>query len=44
MAPTLAARQLATLDQLSGGRISLHMISGGSDEEQRRDGDWLGPR
>ena len=42
MAPTLAARQLATLDQLSGGRISLHMISGGSDAEQRRDGDWLG--
>lgn len=41
MAPTMAARQLATLDQLSGGRISLHVISGGSDEEQRRDGDWL---
>ncbi len=41
MAPTLAARHSATLDQLSGGRIALHVISGGSDEEQRRDGDWL---
>ena len=41
MAPTLAARHAATLDQLSGGRIALHIISGGSDQEQRRDGDWL---
>jgi alkanesulfonate monooxygenase len=41
MAPTLAARHLATLDQLTGGRIAIHVISGGSDEEQRRDGDWL---
>ena len=41
MAPTLAARHAATLDQLSGGRIALHVITGGSDEEQKRDGDWL---
>jgi alkanesulfonate monooxygenase len=41
VAPTLAARQLATLDQLSGGRLAVHFISGGSDEEQRRDGDFL---
>ena len=41
MAPTLAARHAATLDQLSGGRIALHVITGGSDEEQHRDGDWL---
>ena len=41
MAPTLAARHAATLDQLCGGRIALHVISGGSDLEQRRDGDWL---
>lgn len=41
VAPTLAARQFATLDQLSGGRLAVHYISGGSDEEQRRDGDWL---
>jgi alkanesulfonate monooxygenase len=40
-APTLAARQFATLDQFSGGRLGVHFISGGSDEEQRRDGDYL---
>ena len=31
VAPTLAARKLATLDQLSGGRLALHVISGGDD-------------
>lgn len=41
VAPTLAARQFASLDQYSGGRLAVHYISGGSDEEQRRDGDWL---
>ncbi|KQP11669.1 LLM class flavin-dependent oxidoreductase [Pseudorhodoferax sp. Leaf265] len=41
MAPTLAARQFASLDQYSGGRLAVHYISGGSDDEQRRDGDWL---
>jgi len=41
VAPTLAARQLATLDQLTGGRLAVHFISGGSDAEQRRDGDYL---
>jgi alkanesulfonate monooxygenase len=40
-APTLAARQLATLDQFSNGRLGVHFISGGSDSEQRRDGDFL---
>ena len=39
--PTLAARKAATLDHLTGGRIALHIISGGSDVEQARDGDWL---
>ena len=39
--PTLAARQIATLDQFSGGRLGVHFISGGSDAEQRRDGDYL---
>ena len=39
--PTLAARQIATLDQFSGGRLGVHFISGGSDSEQRRDGDYL---
>jgi len=39
--PTLAARKAATLDQLTRGRIALHIISGGSDREQQSDGDWL---
>ena len=39
--PTLAARQIASLDQFSGGRLGVHFISGGSDAEQRRDGDHL---
>jgi alkanesulfonate monooxygenase len=42
VAPTLAARQLATLDQLSGGRLAVHIITGGADHEQQRDGDFLG--
>src|SRR4051812_12274810 len=29
VAPTLAARKLATLDVLSGGRLAVHVISGG---------------
>ncbi|CUU58018.1 alkanesulfonate monooxygenase [Parafrankia irregularis] len=41
VAPTLAARKLATLDQLSGGgRVAIHHISGGNDADQRRDGDF----
>ena len=40
VAPTLAARKFATLDYFTGGRISVHIISGGSDPEQRRDGDY----
>ncbi|MYC33630.1 MAG: LLM class flavin-dependent oxidoreductase [Chloroflexi bacterium] len=41
VAPTLAARKAATLDQLTNGRIALHIITGGNDVEQRQDGDWL---
>ncbi|MBU4612415.1 LLM class flavin-dependent oxidoreductase [Achromobacter sp. GG226] len=41
VAPTLAAREIATLDQFTGGRLGVHIISGGSDAEQRRDGDYL---
>ena len=41
-APTVAARELATLDQLSHGRAAVHIITGGHDAEQRRDGDFLG--
>lgn len=40
VAPTLAARKLATLDQLIGGRLAMHVISGASETEQRRDGDY----
>lgn len=39
--PAFAARQLATLENFTGGRLAVHIISGGSDEEQRRDGDFL---
>lgn len=42
IAPTLAARKLATLDHLSGGRAAVHIISGGEDADQRKDGDYLG--
>jgi alkanesulfonate monooxygenase len=41
VAPTLAARTFATLDQFSGGRVAVHTITGGNDAEQRRDGDYL---
>ncbi|MGE5272090.1 MAG: LLM class flavin-dependent oxidoreductase [Thiohalocapsa sp.] len=41
VAPPLAARKLATLDQLTGGRLAVHIISGGSDADQEKDGDWL---
>ncbi len=41
VAPTLAARTFATIDQLSGGRAAIHIISGADDAEQQRDGDFL---
>jgi alkanesulfonate monooxygenase len=40
-APTVAARDYATLDQLTGGRAAIHVISGGDDTDQLRDGDRL---
>ncbi len=40
-APTVAARQLATLDQFTGGRIAVHIITGGADDEMKKDGDHL---
>ena len=40
-APTVAARQFATLDQFTGGRTAVHIITGASDEELARDGDHL---
>jgi len=41
VAPTVAARKFATLDQLTNGRAAVNIISGGDDVEQRRDGDYL---
>jgi alkanesulfonate monooxygenase len=40
-APTLAARQLATLDHVSRGRLAVHIITGGNDSELAQDGDAL---
>jgi alkanesulfonate monooxygenase len=42
VAPTLAARKIATFDNLTKGRLLVHIITGGSDFDQRRDGDFLG--
>ncbi len=39
--PTLAARQLATLDQFSKGRAAVHIITGGNDSELAQDGNLL---
>lgn len=39
--PTVAAKALATLDQLSRGRVVVHLIAGGSDAEQAKEGDFL---
>lgn len=41
VSPTVAAKSLATLDQLSRGRAVVHFIAGGSDQEQAREGDFL---
>jgi alkanesulfonate monooxygenase len=42
VAPTQVARHLATLDHLSGGgRVAIHHITGGSDADQARDGDYV---
>jgi alkanesulfonate monooxygenase len=41
VAPPVAARKLATLDQLTNGRLAVHIIAGGSDADQAKDGDWV---
>jgi alkanesulfonate monooxygenase len=38
--PLVAAQKLATLDQLTQGRAVVHLISGGVDAEQRKQGDF----
>jgi alkanesulfonate monooxygenase len=41
VAPTLVARKLASLDQLTGGgRVAIHHITGGDELDQKRDGDF----
>jgi alkanesulfonate monooxygenase len=40
VAPTLAARTIATFDALWGGRLAVHIIAGNSDEDMERDGDF----
>ncbi len=41
VAPTLAARKIATFDCLWEGRLAVHIIAGLSDAEQMMDGDPL---
>ncbi len=41
VAPTVAARKLATLDQLSAGRLAIHLIAGGNDTDMAREGDFV---
>jgi alkanesulfonate monooxygenase len=42
VAPSLTARQAASFDHLvGGGRLALHIITGGDEADQRRDGDFL---
>jgi alkanesulfonate monooxygenase len=41
LSPTLAAQQAATFQRLSGGRLLLNVVTGGSSVEQRRFGDHL---
>ena len=40
VAPTLMARKVATFDQLTRGRLALHIITGKTDAEQHGDGDF----
>src|SRR3984957_5652552 len=40
-APTLLARQFATLDHLTRGRVSINVITGGDHRELARDGNQL---
>jgi alkanesulfonate monooxygenase len=39
--PTFAAKTFATVDQVSDGRMTVHFITGGTDHEQQREGDYL---
>ncbi|UYM07742.1 LLM class flavin-dependent oxidoreductase [Solicola gregarius] len=41
MHPALAARTFTTLDQFSSGRVALNIVTGSTDVEQRREGDYV---
>lgn len=41
MSPTMAARTYATIDQINNGRTQVHLIAGGLDADQQREGDFL---
>jgi alkanesulfonate monooxygenase len=42
VAPSLTARQAVSFDHLAGGgRLALHIITGGDEADQQRDGDFL---
>jgi len=42
VAPSVTARQAISFDHLAGGgRLALHIITGGDEADQRRDGDFL---
>jgi len=41
VAPSLAARTIASFDALWGGRLAVHIIAGNSDEDMQRDGDFI---
>jgi len=40
VAPALMARKIATFDALTRGRLSMHIIIGGSDLDQQSEGDF----
>lgn len=39
--PTLASRTFTTLDHFSKGRVALNIVTGSSNVEQRREGDYV---
>lgn len=41
LAPTMAARMYATIDQINAGRTQVHLIAGGLDADQEREGDFV---
>lgn len=39
--PTLASRTFTTLDHFSSGRVALNIVTGSTNAEQRREGDYV---